>query len=155
MEAIAQADLGPLPADVLKVPHQGAATSDLHWLAASAAGVAVISVGPNDFGHPAPEVIAALEAAGAQVRRTDLEGDVVVALRRPGESALRGAGARPSSRMISTAIRAALPTTSGHLSRWAPASSNRAKSVGVAQVEAPPEHPGSARRGRSSRRTPR
>jgi competence protein ComEC len=42
--------------------------------------VAVISVGPNDFGHPAPEVITALEAAGARVRRTDLEGDVVVAL---------------------------------------------------------------------------
>jgi len=80
VEAIAQADLGPLPVDVLKVPHQGAATSDLDWLAASAAGVAVISAGPNDFGHPAPEVIAALEAAGAQVRRTDLEGDVVVAL---------------------------------------------------------------------------
>jgi competence protein ComEC len=80
VEAIAQADLGPLPADVLKVPHQGAATSDLQWLAASAAGVAVISVGPNDYGHPAPEVIAALQRAGAQVRRTDLEGDVVVAL---------------------------------------------------------------------------
>jgi competence protein ComEC len=80
VEAIAQADLGPLPADVLKVPHQGAATGDLRWLAASAVGVAVISVGPNDFGHPAPEVISALEAAGARVRRTDLEGDVVVAL---------------------------------------------------------------------------
>ncbi len=78
VEAIAQADLGPLPADVLKVPHQGAATGDPRWLAASAVGVAVISVGPNDFGHPAPEVIAVLEAAGARVRRTDQEGDVVV-----------------------------------------------------------------------------
>ncbi|HSQ38025.1 MAG TPA: ComEC/Rec2 family competence protein, partial [Acidimicrobiia bacterium] len=33
IEAIAQADLGPLAADVLKVPHQGASTSDLEWLA--------------------------------------------------------------------------------------------------------------------------
>jgi competence protein ComEC len=80
VEAIAQADLGPLPADVLKVPHQGSMTSDLEWLAASAAGVAVISVGPNDFGHPAPEVLAVLEGAGAEVHRTDLEGDVVIRL---------------------------------------------------------------------------
>jgi len=140
VEAIAQADLGPLPADVLKVPHQGAATSDLRWLAASTAGVAVISVGPNDFGHPAPEVIAALEAAGAQVRRTDLEGDVVVALggRTVGS---QGIGARPSSRMISTAIRAALPTTSGHLSRWAPASSNLRKSAGSRRSKHRPNTP--------------
>ncbi|MFH1331059.1 MAG: ComEC/Rec2 family competence protein [Actinomycetota bacterium] len=80
VEVIAQGDLGPLPADVLKVPHQGAATSDPEWLAASAAGVAVISVGPNDFEHPAPEVIAVLERAGATVRRTDREGDVVIGL---------------------------------------------------------------------------
>lgn len=80
VEAVAQADLGPLPSDVLKVPHQGAATSDLRWLAASAPGLAVVSVGPNSFGHPAPEVIAALEEAGAAVRRTDLEGDVVILL---------------------------------------------------------------------------
>jgi competence protein ComEC len=82
VEAAAQADLGPLPADVLKVPHQGAATSDLEWLAASAGGVAVITVGPNDFGHPASEVVAALEAAGAMVHRTDQEGDVVIVLDR-------------------------------------------------------------------------
>ena len=82
VEAIAQADLGPLPADVLKVPHQGAATSDPEWLAASAAGVAVVSVGPNDFGHPAPEVVAILERAGVVIRRTDLEGDVVIGLGR-------------------------------------------------------------------------
>jgi competence protein ComEC len=80
IEAIAQADLGPLVADVLKVPHQGAATSDLEWLVSCAPRVAVISVGPNQFGHPAPEVVAALEAAGATVHRTDLEGDVTVVL---------------------------------------------------------------------------
>ncbi|NQV06213.1 ComEC/Rec2 family competence protein, partial [bacterium] len=67
IETFAQHDLGPLPADVLKVPHQGAATSDLDWLAASAPSVAVISVGPNTFGHPSPEVIEVLERAGARV----------------------------------------------------------------------------------------
>jgi competence protein ComEC len=76
IEAIAQADLGPLPAAVLKVPHQGAATSDLGWIAAVAPVVAVISVGPNDYGHPSPEVVATLEDAGAVVYRTDRDGTV-------------------------------------------------------------------------------
>jgi competence protein ComEC len=37
-------------------------------------------VGPNDFDHPSPKVLAALEAAGAEVHRTDREGDVVIVL---------------------------------------------------------------------------
>jgi competence protein ComEC len=64
----------------MKVPHQGAATSDPAWLAASAPRVAVICVGANEFGHPAAETMAALASAGAQVRRTDLEGDVVIGM---------------------------------------------------------------------------
>jgi competence protein ComEC len=82
IEAIAQADLGPLPAAILKVPHQGAATTDLDWLTASAPRIAVISVGTNDYGHPAAEVIAALEAAGAVVYRTDRDGTVELRLDR-------------------------------------------------------------------------
>lgn len=82
IEAIAQAELGPLRADVLKVPHQGARTSDLGWLEASAPEIAVISVGPNTFGHPSDEVIATLEASGAEVRRTDEEGTIVIRLDR-------------------------------------------------------------------------
>jgi competence protein ComEC len=82
IEAIAQADLGPLPADVLKVPHQGAATSDLTWIRDSMPRVAVISVGGNDYGHPSPEVIAVLEAGGAIVYRTDRDGTVTLRLDR-------------------------------------------------------------------------
>jgi competence protein ComEC len=82
IEAIAQADLGPLPADLLKVPHQGARTSDFGWLEASSPSVAVISVGPNTFGHPSEEVIETLEASGAVVRRTDEEGTIVIHLGR-------------------------------------------------------------------------
>lgn len=81
IEATAQAELGPLPADILKVPHHGAATTDLRWLEASAAPIAVISVGENDFGHPDPAVLAVLEKHGSEIRRTDLEGDVVIPLR--------------------------------------------------------------------------
>jgi competence protein ComEC len=83
VEVAAQRDLGPVAVDVLKVPHQGAATSDPEWLAATSPRVAVISVGPNDFGHPDPGVIAVLESGGAEVLRTDLEGDVVVRFDRP------------------------------------------------------------------------
>ncbi len=80
IEVVAQRELGPEPADVLKVPHQGAATTDLDWLAASAPRIAVISVGPNDFGHPSPEVIETLERAGAVVFRTDRDGSVLIRL---------------------------------------------------------------------------
>lgn len=80
IETFAQADLSHLKADVLKVPHQGAATSDPEWLETVGASQAVISVGPNQFGHPAEWVIETLEASGAVVLRTDQEGDVVVPL---------------------------------------------------------------------------
>jgi competence protein ComEC len=80
IETVAQAELGHLRADVLKVPHQGAATSDAEWLRRIGADIAVISVGPNDFGHPADWVIATLEESGAAVVRTDVAGHVPVPL---------------------------------------------------------------------------
>ena len=84
IETFAQADLGPLQADVLKVPHQGAATSDPGWLQASAPAIAIISVGPNEFGHPSAEVVELLLRAGSTVRRTDEEGSISVTLDREG-----------------------------------------------------------------------
>lgn len=78
MERVSQADLEPPRVDVLKVPHQGAATSDPEWLVATGASVAVVSVGPNRFGHPSEELLAMLEEAGMEVRRTDREGDVLI-----------------------------------------------------------------------------
>jgi competence protein ComEC len=80
IEMIAQHELGTVRADVLKVPHQGAATSDLGWLRSVQATTAVVSVGPNTFGHPSPGVVEALEDAGAIVLRTDQDGDVVIPL---------------------------------------------------------------------------
>ncbi len=79
-EVAAQADLGTIAPDVLKVPHQGAATSDPGWLAENAGRLAVVSVGPNDYGHPAGWVIDTLESAGATVLRTDESGDIVLEL---------------------------------------------------------------------------
>ena len=80
IETFAQAELEHLGADVLKVPHQGAGTSDPDWLAGVDADLAVISVGPNQFGHPVDWVIDVLESSGARVLRTDRDGDVVVDL---------------------------------------------------------------------------
>ena len=83
VEVIAQSELGHLEADVLKVPHQGAATSDPEWLRSVGADVAVVSVGPNQFGHPAAWVIDVLEGSGAHVLRTDRDGNVAVDLAAP------------------------------------------------------------------------
>ena len=80
IETFAQAELGHLRADVLKVPHHGAGTSDPDWLGQVGADLAVISVGTNDFGHPVDWVVSTLEESGAKVVRTDLAGDVVVPL---------------------------------------------------------------------------
>ncbi len=83
IEVIAQRELTGLRADVLKVPHQGAATTDPEWLESVGATLAVISVGPNQFGHPADWVIDLLEQSGATVHRTDEDGDIPVDLGRP------------------------------------------------------------------------
>ena len=68
-----------LPADVLAVGHHGSkyATGQLMLLAVQPE-TALISVGYNTYGHPAPETLARLAEHGVRVLRTDLEGDVTV-----------------------------------------------------------------------------
>jgi competence protein ComEC len=68
----------PLHAELLKVPHHGAATSLPEFFQAVGAEVAVVSVGPNDYGHPVPSTLQAIAATGAQIWRTDQDGDIVV-----------------------------------------------------------------------------
>ncbi|HEX6447559.1 MAG TPA: MBL fold metallo-hydrolase, partial [Streptosporangiales bacterium] len=68
-----------LRADVLKVPHHGSARQEPRFLAATGARLAVICVGAgNDYGHPAPPTLHALEGDGMRVLRTDRDGDVAV-----------------------------------------------------------------------------
>jgi competence protein ComEC len=71
----ADADLG---AELFKVPHHGAATSLPAFFEAVGAELAVVSVGPNDYGHPVPSVLDDLRGTGARVLRTDLAGDITV-----------------------------------------------------------------------------
>jgi competence protein ComEC len=64
--------------DLLKVGHHGShsATSEA-WLDELRPEEAVISVGArNRYGHPAPEVVARLEARGIPVYRTDRQGTI-------------------------------------------------------------------------------
>ncbi len=68
----------PLAADILKVAHHGSdGSSSAAFLGAVQATQAVISVGPNSYGHPGADALARLQAAGARIWRTDECGTVV------------------------------------------------------------------------------
>ncbi len=72
-----------LRADVLKVPHHGAATSLDGFFDAVGADVAIVSVGENDYGHPVPSTLDALLETGAEVWRTDRVGTITVSFGGP------------------------------------------------------------------------
>ena len=69
-----------LEADILKVAHHGSKTSTIEsFLELVNPKIAVISVGRNNtFGHPSEDVVKRLEDRNIIVRRTDLEGEVVI-----------------------------------------------------------------------------
>ncbi len=69
-----------VPAEILKVAHHGSATSSSEALLDSASPLfALVSVGEgNRYGHPDDVTLARLEAAGASVFRTDVDGALVV-----------------------------------------------------------------------------
>ena len=63
--------------EVLKVAHHGSEDPGLPALLTSIRPqVAVIPVGPNSYGHPTPQAVAALRAAVPRVYRTDRDGTV-------------------------------------------------------------------------------
>jgi competence protein ComEC len=68
-----------LEVDVLKMPHHGSAHQDEPWLLSLDPALVLVSVGAgNDYGHPAESALGPLEEAGAEVFRTDQEGDLAV-----------------------------------------------------------------------------
>jgi|GEM_PF-1249189 len=74
-----------LGSTVLKVGHHGAAgASGDTFLAAVSPLIAVISVGPNRFGHPAPAALSRLNRAVPVLLRTDTHGWIEVVMRRRG-----------------------------------------------------------------------
>ena len=69
----------PLDAEILKVGHHGSnSSSSAAFLSAVSPQEAIISVGPNSYGHPRPEVLQRLAEVGATIWRTDEVGTVVV-----------------------------------------------------------------------------
>lgn len=65
--------------DVVKVPHHGSRDQDPRLARLTDPAVALISVGEgNTYGHPADETVAAWEAVGTLVARTDQTGDVAL-----------------------------------------------------------------------------
>lgn len=69
-----------LEATVLKVAHHGSRfSSGPGFLAAVRPRIAVVSVGArNRYRHPAPSTVRRLESLGAQVYRTDQDGDIIL-----------------------------------------------------------------------------
>ncbi len=67
------------PVEVLKVGHHGSAGSTTPpWLAAVRPMAAIVSVGANRYGHPAPVVLERLTAVGTTIYRTDRGGTVTI-----------------------------------------------------------------------------
>ena len=69
--------------DVLKTGHHGSKTSSNDFfLRVTKPEYAIISSGArNRYGHPAPEVLSRLAAAGAKIFRTDLDGTITLEIR--------------------------------------------------------------------------
>lgn len=91
------------PILVIKVPHHGSPESLVDGFyerkcADAQKGVAVISVGPNSYGHPSPDVIEAAEKNGFCVMRTDCHGAITVQMSKRSVS-LRHYRAKDTNRM--------------------------------------------------------
>ena len=84
IERLAESDLvaggATLAADVLKVAHHGSRTSTAAaFLSRVSPRLGLIGVGRrNRFGHPAPEIVERLGAAGVRTFRTDRDGEVAL-----------------------------------------------------------------------------
>jgi competence protein ComEC len=64
---------------VVELPHHGSRGGlDEAQMEALAPALAVISVGPNTYGHPTPEMLALMAADGVPCARTDQRGEITL-----------------------------------------------------------------------------
>jgi competence protein ComEC len=77
---MASVSAATLEADILQLGHHGSSTSTTPaFLSAVEPAVAIYSAGAsNSYGHPAPEVIDRVRAAGIELYGTDVHGTIVV-----------------------------------------------------------------------------
>ena len=66
-----------LASEVLKVPHHGSRNCMLEFLEEVKPQAVVITVGRNNFGHPALETLEHIQNTGARIYRTDRDGAVI------------------------------------------------------------------------------
>ncbi|ROP77913.1 DNA polymerase III delta subunit [Frigoribacterium sp. PhB107] len=118
--------------DVVKVSHHGSADQHAGLYAAARASVGLVGVGAdNSYGHPRREALDMVEEAGAEVTRTDLDGDAAVVVDDSGGVRLwrrhAVAGHAPS----------ADPSAAGAAGSWAPAASGEAVTLGAGRPRRP------------------
>lgn len=95
---------GPGSADVVKMAHHGSARQEPALYRELNPGLALISVGAdNSFGHPTDRALGMLAQLGAEVRRTDRAGDLLVTAP---VAAGRGGVSEPADRVASAPGRA-------------------------------------------------
>ena len=93
---------GP-PLYLLKVAHHGSSYStSSSFLAETSPKFAVISVGHNSYGHPTPETISRLRAAGTRIYTTQKNGTITLTVSSSGLVSWRFAG---SSKSVTSAGR--------------------------------------------------
>lgn len=77
------------PVQVYKSIHHGATNGDnLNWLKVVQPSNVIISVGPNNYGHPTQAALNLYRSVGANVYRTDQEGTVTVTVQPSGAYSL-------------------------------------------------------------------
>ena len=102
------AQLGPI--DVYKSIHHGAANGDsAAWLAAVRPRNVVVSVGPNNYGHPTATALNLYKKVGATVWRTDQQGTVTVTVQPNGKYAIatekgRGSLSQPVTPVVTPKV---------------------------------------------------
>lgn len=71
-----------LDVELSKVGHHGSDTSSIEpFLEATSPRIAIISAGlDNEYGHPTPRVLKRLKNIGAQIWRTDTQGDIIATI---------------------------------------------------------------------------
>ena len=73
--------------DVLKVGHHGSSTSSSQeFINTIKPKIALIGVGANNkFGHPNSNVLERIKYLGAKIYRTDLNGEIVIEVKKNGK----------------------------------------------------------------------
>ena len=98
------------PVEVYKSIHHGSANGDnARWLAAVRPKNVVVSVGPNNYGHPTKAALDLYRSVGATTYRTDLNGTVTVTVQPGGRYSITTERGLPVPAVVTPPAPAPLP----------------------------------------------